>query len=96
MSADTTARKGSPIPIGTAKQATTPPRWARPAQTADYIGTTPDVLARWRYLNKGPSYIVPPGVRSVLYDLNDVDRWLTAGRVETSDSAQVRTSGRAA
>jgi hypothetical protein len=31
---------------------------------------------------------VPPGVRTILYDLNEVDRWLAAGRVETIDSLQ--------
>ncbi len=97
-SRDTKARKGHTIPadVATADQAEATSRWVRPTVAADYIGTTPGVLARWRHLNKGPSYVVPPGVRSVLYDLSELDRWLTAGRVETSDSAQGQTSGRAA
>jgi hypothetical protein len=55
---DTTAHKQSPIPVGTTEPAGPAPRWARPTSTADYIGTTPDVLAKWRYLDKGPSYTV--------------------------------------
>ncbi len=86
MSYDTTARKGSHSPVRNdpAVQVNYAPRWARPTKAAAYLGTTPDVLSRWRYLRKGPAYIIPPGVRSVLYDLNDVDRWLAAGRVKTS------------
>jgi hypothetical protein len=84
MSTDTIARKGrtTPTPAAKAERAEPAPRWARPNETADYLGTTPDVLAKWRHLGKGPTYVVPPGIRSVLYDLNQVDRWLTAGRVE--------------
>ena len=88
---DTKARKGRTIPtaIVTAEHAATTSRWVRPPVAASYLGTTVDVLAKWRHLGKGPSYIVPPGIRSVLYDLNEVDRWLAAGRVETSDSPKV-------
>lgn len=87
---DTTTRKGSanPIAIVTTERSGPAPRWARPTLTADYVGTTPEVLAKWRHLSKGPSYVVPPGIRSVLYDLNQVDRWLSAGHTETTDSAK--------
>jgi hypothetical protein len=63
------------------------PRWVRGKVAAPYIGTTEEVLARWRHLNKGPSYFVPPGIRSVLYDLNELDRWVASGHVQTSAGA---------
>lgn len=63
------------------------PRWIRPKLAADFLGTTEGTLAKWRHEGRGPVYYVPPGIRSVLYDLSELDRFVEAGRVETTGDA---------
>jgi len=51
---------------------------------APYIGYTMSALRRWRADGRGPAYIRHG--RAVRYLVADLDQWLLAHRVETSDT----------
>lgn len=51
-------------------------RLAKPAEVADYLGTTPAHLANLRYLGKGPAWVKLG--RSVRYRWADVDAFVDA------------------
>ena len=60
-------------------------RWADPSKTADYIDKSESRLAKLRHFGGGPPFVKIG--RSVLYDLDDVDRWLEGRkRRSTSDA----------
>lgn len=52
----------------------------REKDAADYVGLAVKTLQRRRWAGQPPSYI-KSGAR-VLYDVADLDRFLTAGKVE--------------
>lgn len=58
-------------------------------EAAALIGVRPQTLAAWRCLGRGPSYVkLSPGrYGRILYNLNDLEEWLTS-RTFTSTSAQ--------
>ncbi|HMH93698.1 MAG TPA: helix-turn-helix domain-containing protein, partial [Streptosporangiaceae bacterium] len=54
---------------------------ASPEEVGDYLGgISPDTLKDWRHKHEGPKYI--PVGKHVRYDLDDVDAWLDARRVD--------------
>ena len=56
------------------------PHLLRETEAAEYIGFAVKTLQRRRWAGQPPSYI-KAGAR-VFYDVTDLDRFLTAGRVE--------------
>ncbi|MFE1592113.1 helix-turn-helix transcriptional regulator [Nocardia sp. NPDC058705] len=58
---------------------------AEPKAIADFLGTTPQQLAQYRYLGKGPRYI-KVGKR-VRYRWSDVEAWLTDNTRTTTGAA---------
>lgn len=50
-----------------------------PAEVADLLRTTPRTLENMRLSNRGPRYIRlgAEGVAKVVYDLRDVEAWLS-------------------
>jgi hypothetical protein len=85
------ARKGSPpvpsAPLPVASRTIPTTKFVRPKEAAPFIGVTEGTLRQWRHKNRGPAYYIPPGVRTVLYDLSDLRAFVTAGRVETAGAA---------
>lgn len=49
-------------------------------QLAVELNRSPETLVRWRRLRCGPPFVRMQG--RVLYDRNDVERWLDAQRVD--------------
>jgi hypothetical protein len=84
----TRTRSVHPAPLPAHQSSTHIPRWVRGKVAAPYLGTTEGTLAKWRHEGRGPAYHVPPGIRTVLYDLSELDVFIEAGRVETTGSAQ--------
>jgi predicted DNA-binding transcriptional regulator AlpA len=67
-------------------------RYVRTAAAADYIGSTQSTLEKWRVFGTGPRFCKCG--RSVVYDLEDLDAWLTARRrTSTSDTGPLAASG---
>lgn len=56
-------------------------RRVRTPEAAAYIGVPEGTLRSWKSRKQGPSFIKKG--RVVLWDLDDVDAWLAAHRVET-------------
>lgn len=56
-----------------------------PDPVAEYLGTTTQALAVMRHEGIGPSYIKVG--RRVRYRMTDVEAWLDANTVTTSESA---------
>lgn len=48
----------------------------KPDELAARLGTTPGVLAQWRFLGRGPKFI--KAGRAVRYRASDVEAWLDA------------------
>ena len=62
-------------------------RFAKTRQTSDYIGVSDRTMEGWRQTGIGPPYIKAGG--TVLYDLVEIDRWLSSRRRRsTSDSGR--------
>lgn len=62
-------------------------RWADPPRTAEYIKKSEGRLAKLRHFGGGPPFA--KFGRSVLYDLDDVDRWLESRkRRSTSETGR--------
>lgn len=58
------------------------------ADVAEYLGTTPSVLAQWRHRGIGPRFIKVG--RKVMYDMADLNEWLTAQTFQgTAEAARV-------
>ena len=57
-------------------------------QAAALLGLSPATLRRWRSDKQGPAFI--KAGRSILYDREDIDRWLLRQRVLTADCQEVR------
>lgn len=56
-----------------------------PPAAADYTGSSVSTLAKLRMTGDGPAYI-KLGPRKIVYDPDDLDRWLTSRRrTSTSD-----------
>ena len=79
------ARIRSPHPL------TEPPgtgRFSKTRPTSGYIGVSDRTMEGWRQTGIGPPYIKAGG--TVLYDLAEVDRWLSSRqRHSTSDAGKV-------
>ncbi len=55
-------------------------------KAAEYTGYAESTLEKFRCHGSGPAFLKPPGGRRVLYSIDDLDRWLLAGRrTSTSD-----------
>lgn len=65
-----------------------PERWLRPAQVAEIIGVSVDILGRWRMQSVGPRWS-KLGARIVVYALSDVREWVEANMRQTADSPTV-------
>lgn len=59
----------------------------RPDEAAYFLGLSPSTLAKMRLRGDGPPY-AKLGKRVVVYDLNDLEKWASAGK-RTSTSAVV-------
>jgi len=55
-------------------------RRLNPAEAAAYLGIRPGTLKKWRYDRRIPYYQL--GWRTIVYDVQDLDRYLAANRVE--------------
>ncbi len=53
------------------------------AESAQFLGLSPNTLNRWRCLRKGPEF-VKLGGRSVRYRLSDLTAWVESQRKMTS------------
>ncbi len=53
-----------------------------PGEVAEWLGVTVQALANWRYLRRGPEYVQLG--RMVRYTRASIDRFIAAGRVQTS------------
>ena len=51
----------------------------RTGQAAEYLGCSPRTLEKWRIEGGGPPYIELSS-RLIVYDTNDLDRWLASKR----------------
>lgn len=59
----------------------------KPAELAALLGTTVAVLANWRYMGTGPSFI-KMGAKAVRYRRSDIESWLDRQtRRQTGDAA---------
>lgn len=78
----------SPMPSGcdvsssSAQGTGTPsaPVWLRESEAADVLGFAPGTLRQWRHHGRGP--VFHKVGRSVVYDLAELHRFVSAGRVE--------------
>ena len=61
------------------------------AQAADYTGYAESTLEKLRCHGGGPTFLKPLGGRRVLYQIDDLDTWLLAGR-RSSTSAKPEAS----
>lgn len=60
----------------------------RAPAAADYLGLAESTLAKMRWRGDGPPYS-KAGPRIVVYDIADLDAWLSQGkRTSTSDAGQ--------
>lgn len=56
-------------------------------ETAEFLNTTTGVLANWRHYGQGPVYIKLQ--RKILYDREDLERWLEGLKVKTVDDSGI-------
>ncbi len=56
---------------------------------AEYTGSTSATLIKYRWLGKGPRFIKLG--RKVLYDIDELDRWIEASRRTSTSQAQATT-----
>lgn len=61
-------------------------RYLTTAEVAELCRTSPETVRWWRYVNKGPRSVRPPGMRRVLYAVEDVEAWLASSH-EAGDAA---------
>ena len=54
-----------------------------PTAVQDYTGIPVGTLSKWRYQNRGPSFL--RAGRMIRYRRADVDKWLEANAVGTKD-----------
>ena len=60
-------------------------RYIRTEAAAAYIGSTPSTLTKWRVYGTGPLWIKVG--KNVLYDIMDLDQFMTSGkRLSTSQA----------
>jgi excisionase family DNA binding protein len=60
---------------------TTPQRYLTTAEAARYLGLSTATLEQLRVRGGGPVYCKPgPQGRRVIYDINDLDAWVAAGK----------------
>jgi hypothetical protein len=62
-------------------------RFVRPKEAAPFIGVTEGTLRQWRHKSRGPAYYIPPGIRTVLYEVSELHAFVAAGRVDTAGGA---------
>jgi hypothetical protein len=63
-------------------------RYMRTPAAADYIESTQSTMEKWRVFGTGPPYC--KSGRSVIYDREDLDAWLSARRrTSTSDTGSL-------
>ncbi len=60
-------------------------RYLTSAEAAELLRTSPGVLANLRLHGEGPPYIRAFS-RKILYDLEELERWISQYRVDTIDS----------
>ena len=58
-------------------------RRMNPAEAAEYLGIKPRTLKKWRYERRISYYQL--GRRMIVYDVQDLDRYLAANRVEAME-----------
>jgi hypothetical protein len=56
-------------------------------EAAEYIGSKPNTMKRWRSLKKGPPYFKGLGPR-ILYRRSDLDRFIASRRIDTAMSSR--------
>ena len=55
-------------------------RRLNPVEAAEYLGIKPGTLKKWRHDRRLPYYQL--GWRTIVYDVQDLDRYLECNRVE--------------
>jgi predicted DNA-binding transcriptional regulator AlpA len=71
------------MPKRSARDAAQPDRLLTPPETAEYLRTAEQTLAKWRYLGDGPPYVrISHG--AIRYRRSDLDAWLARRTVETA------------
>ncbi len=68
-----------------------PSAYMTTAKAAEYTGYAESTLEKFRCHGGGPAFLKPLGGRRVLYSIDDLDRWLLAGR-RSSTSAEPEAS----
>lgn len=64
----------------------------RAPAAAEYLGLSVSTLAKMRVRGDGPTY-AKAGARIVLYDRDDLDRWLNARKRRSTSETPARTDG---
>lgn len=62
-------------------------RYLRTGEAAQYCGLSPRTLEKFRLTGDGPPFIRPLGRRFVVYDLTDLDDWMSSGRRRSTSDA---------
>lgn len=57
------------------------------SEAAEFLNTTMGTLANWRHNGQGPAYIKLR--RKILYDREDLERWLERQKVKTADDSDI-------
>jgi hypothetical protein len=65
----------------------TEPMFVRTKKAGPLIGFMEGTMIQWRHQGRGPAYFIPPGTRTVLYDVRELRRFVEAGRVQTAGAA---------
>jgi len=68
-----------------AKSLTTVSRRLKTSEAASYIGCSESTLAKLRVYGGGPIYI-KVGKRRVVYDLRDLDEWMSDRRIAATSA----------
>ena len=69
-------------------------QYLRGKEAGPLIGVKEGTLTQWRHKGRGPAYFIPPGTRTVLYDVTELRRFVERGRVETADVYVSRSTQR--
>jgi hypothetical protein len=62
-------------------------RFLRTPDAARFVGLSPRTLEKLRVRGGGPPYSRPPVRHFVVYDVEDLERWLGAGRRRSTSDA---------
>lgn len=73
-------------------QAAAPKRWLRTKEAAEHCGLSPATLERYRTSGDGPPF--HKAGRAVLYAVDELDAWITAGRAHNTAEARAHKRAR--